>query len=231
MEIYISINGVLRNFLQKFEYHYNDYFLDTETYNEEKKDDFDYGINYPIRNNNILGSFKFQSKEEYNNFCFIEFSLEIFGHAGLSYSTAISDLNKIIYTNPNTNFTLIGVDELGKAKPSTLFFLSKNGFLGNNIRFITSNNVSKEWKKCDAWITDDKKIIDNCPKNKIPVKFNTDYNQYFNCNIEINNLLKINELCLTSSEKPTTSILMKSLKDVVQTMGPKILTKIKTFHQ
>ena len=30
MEIYINIDGVLRNLIQKFNYHYNDAFLDSE---------------------------------------------------------------------------------------------------------------------------------------------------------------------------------------------------------
>jgi len=226
MEVYISINGVLRNFIQKFEYHYNEYYLETEVEknqnlikkhedydlepgieeNQDIDDGFEYRINYPVKNDNILNHYIFQSKEEYSHFCFIEFPLEIFGHAGLSYSTAISDLNKVIYENKNINFTIVGLDELGKAKPSTLFFLSKNQFFGNNIKFIRSEDIEKEWEKCDMWITDNKEIIDKCPENKTSVKFNTDYNQYFTNKIEINNLTKINELWSTSSEKAISSI-------------------------
>ena len=40
------------------------------------------------------------------------------------------------------------------------FFLSKNGFLGNNITFSKSDDINKLWDKCDAWITDNKQIID-----------------------------------------------------------------------
>ena len=104
------------------------------------------------------------------------------------------DLNEIIYGNKHINFTLIGIDEFGKAKPSTLFFLSKNGFLGNNIKFIDSQDIEKEWKKCDIWITDNKVIIDKCPKNKMAIKFNTPYNDYYNGQIEINKLTNIKEI-------------------------------------
>ena len=109
-----------------------------------------------------MTSYKFESKEESDYFLFIEYPIEIFGHAGLSYSTTFSDLHKIIYENPNHNFTLIGLDELGKAKPATLFFLSKNGFLGNNIKFIRSDEIENNWNKCDVWITDNKNILDLC---------------------------------------------------------------------
>lgn len=225
MEIYISINGVLRNFIQKFEYHYKNYFLDTELIED---DTFEYGIDYPIQNDDLQKYFRFQSKEEFDNFRFIEFPLELFGHSGISYQTAISDLNKMIYEHKDINFTLVGINELGKAKPSTFFFLSRNGFLGNNVKFITSNDIENEWKKCDIWISDDKEILEKCPKNKWPVKFTTDYNQHFTIDNEINNLIKINELCSKYSEKNTTSMLTKLLENVVQTikMKTKNTTKV-----
>lgn len=213
MEIYISINGVLRNLIQKFDYHFKTYLVESESTEDNP---FEYKINYPIQNDDIQKYFVFQNKEEFEYFTFIEYPLEIFGHAGLSYSTSISDLNKLIYNNPNVNFTVIGLDELGKSKSSTLFFLSKNGFLGNNIKFIRSSNINDEWKKCDMWITDNEEIINKCPKKKLVIKFNTDYNQYFKNKIEINSLNKIDEVCLKSWENITQSTLTKLLKNVVR---------------
>ena len=204
MEVYISIDGVLRNFLQKFAHHYEEYYLESDA----EGDDFDYRITPPIENDNILSHFSFQSREELNYFLFDEFVLEIFGYAGVSYPTAVSNLNKVIFDNNDVNFTIVGLDEMGKAKSSTLFFLSKNGFIGNTIKFIESKNIKKEWKKCDIWITDNKSIIDACPKKvtqkfrrkKITVKFNTEYNNYFTNPIEINDLTEINKLCSKSLE-------------------------------
>lgn len=213
MEIFISIDGVLRNTIQKFDYHYNDYFLLSEFENENN---FEYGKSGDVQNDNLLNYYKFQSKEELENFLFIEFPIEIFGHAGLSYSNTFTELNKLIYENKEHNFTLVGLDELGKSKPGTLFFLSKNGFLGNNIRFTTSDNIDKEWEKCDMWITDNKKIIDKCLSNKISIKFNTTYNQYFKHNKEISKLSEIQEIWLKSSENTTTSTLMELPKNVEQ---------------
>lgn len=201
MEIYISIDGVLRNTIQKFDYHYRDCYLSSEFINENN---FDYGITEPIKNNNLLNSYKFQSAEEFEYFLFIEYPIEIFGHAGLSYSNTFTELNKIIYDNPEHNFTLVGLNELGKSRPSTLFFLSKNGFLGNNIKFIKSENISKQWELCDVWITDTEYIINECPEGKVAIKFNTLYNQYFTYNKEINKLTEINEPWLKYLEKTTT---------------------------
>lgn len=215
MEIYISIDGVLRNTIQKLDYHYNEAFFNSDVLiEEEEKNDFEYGITEPIQNDNLLNSYKFQSKEEFENFIFIEYPIEIFGHAGLSYSTTFTDLHKLLFDNPDHNFTLIGLDELGKAKPASLFFLSKNGFLGNNIKFIRSVDIKDHWDNCDMWITDSKNILDMCPENKIAIKFNTTYNQYFTYNKEIVKLIEIQEIWLKSLENRTTLTLTESQKNV-----------------
>ena len=213
MKIFISIDGVLRNTIQKFDYHYKDAYLNSE-FSEET--DFEYNVVEPIKNNNILDSYRFQSKEEFEYFTFIEYPIEIFGHAGLSYSTTFTDLNKMIYENPNNEYTLIGLDEFGKAKPATLFFLSKNGFLGYNIKFSNTDKIKSLWDECDCWITDNEKIISSCPENKIAVKFKTDYNQYFTYNKEISKLTEIDESWLTFTEKHTTLISMELQNDVKQ---------------
>lgn len=211
MEIYISIDGVLRNLIQKFNYHYTDAFLQSEFENET---DFEYNIIFPIQNDNLLNSYKFQSMEEFEFFTYIEYPIEIFGHAGVSYPTSISDLNKIIFDNPQHNITVVGVDEVGKSKPATLFFLSKNGFLGNNIKFIKSVDIEKEWEKCDMWVTDNKKIIDLKPEGKSAIKFQTTYNEFFTNEKEITKLTEIEELWSNSLEKTTTLTLTESPKNV-----------------
>lgn len=224
MEIFISINGVLRNIIEKFEYHYNESFLESEIQsvtsidvdtNEEltpEPNDFTYSINVPITNKNLQDHFLFQSKDEFEEFFYIEYPLEIFGHAKLSYLNVMSELNTLIYDHPEHNFTIVGLDELAKAKPSTLFFLSRNGFLGNNIKFIKSDEIKKAWRMCDMWISDDEKVLSSCPKKhmqkfrvkKKAVKFNTIYNQHFTIETEINKLTEIKQLWLKSLESSTT---------------------------
>ena len=212
MEIYVSIDGVLRNLIQKFDYHYRDAYLESEL----EENTFDYSITEPIQNNNLLNSYKFQSTEEFEFFLFIEYPIEIFGHAGLSYGTSVSDLNKLMFENKEHNFTVVGLDELGKSRPATLFFLSKNGFLGSNVKFITSSDIENHWNNCDMWITDNKEIIDRCPENKITYKFNTIYNQYFTNKKEITKLTEIQEPWLKSLESTTTLTLTESQTDVEQ---------------
>jgi hypothetical protein len=213
MEIYISIDGVIRNLIQKLDYHYKDAYMDSEY---ESENNFEYKIVEPIHNDNILLSYQFQSIEELEYFLYIEYPIEIFGHAGISYPTTFTDLNKIMYDNPEHNFTIVGLNELGKSKPATLFFLSKNGFLGNNIKFIKSKDVLKEWDKCDVWITDSKEIINSCPSNKDVIKFNTSYNQHFTHTKEITKLTEIKEPWLNFSESTTTSTSNQLQQDVEQ---------------
>lgn len=213
MNVYISINGPLRNLIQKFDYHYKDEFIDSDILVEEDKeeDPFEYKVEEKVQNDNLLDYYTFQSIDEYNNFLFVDFPLEIFGHAGITNMSSMSDLNKAIHDNPDINFTVVGLDELGKAKSSTLFFLSKHSYLGNNVKFIRTHNIDKEWKKCDVWITDSKEIIDKCPKKKTVVKYLTDYNEYFTHKNEAKNLTE----CSKYWEKNITSMWTRLLRNVV----------------
>ena len=204
MNVYISIDGVLRNTIEKFEYHYNDYYLESDS---EVDESFLYGVTKPIYNHNLLSHFAFQSIEEYENFLYVDFPLEIFGHAKPSYSSVFNDLNKLIFDNPDINFTIVGLDEKGKSRPATLFFLSKNNFLGYNVKFITTEDLKKEWKNCDIWITDNMNITRTCPISKKIIKFNTEYNKYILTDIQINNLTEIKTIWLQFSENTTISTL------------------------
>ena len=211
MDVYISINGPLRNLIQKFDYHYNNEFIESDIVEEvEENDPFEYKALSGVQNDNLLNYYTFQSVDEYNNFLFYDYPLEIFGNAGITYMSAMSDLNKLIYENPDKTFTVVGLDELGKSKSSTLFFLSKHSYLGDNVKFIRTKDIKKEWKNCNLWITDNKDIIDKCPCNKKAVKFVTDYNEFFTHKHEIKNLTE----CSKFWEKSTTSILTKLLKTV-----------------
>ncbi len=216
MEIYISIDGVLRNTIQKFDYHYHDYFINSEIEEGNEQESFEYGKESIIQNDNLLNYYKFQSKEEYDNFLYIDYPIEIFGHATQSYQNAFIHLNEFIYEHKEHNITLVGINELGKAKAATLFFLSRNGCMSNNIKFSRDTEIDNLWKECDLWITDNKNIIDKCPKNKTAVKFKTQYNEYFTNGIEIDKLIEINKLWLKSSENIITSTLTRLQKFVEQ---------------
>ena len=203
MNINVSLDGVLRNTIQRIHYHYLDYFIHSEPENEN--DDFEYGIvdEENIKNDNLMNYFKFQSEEEFKKFLYVDFPVEIFGHAAPSYKQVVNDLNQLIFDYEDYEFNVVGVDNFLRGKPSSLFFLSKTAYLGNLIKFIRKEDIEKEWEKCDIWITDDKEVINLCPKDKIAIKFNTKYNDYFVHDYEINKLTEIKEIW-KSLEKTTT---------------------------
>lgn len=225
MEIFVSIDGVLRNTIQKFDYHYKDYYLNTEPDAEET---FEYSASDDVKNDNILSSYRFQSNEEFLKFLYFDFPIEIFGHAGLSYNQAVTELNTLIFDNPTIKVTLIGLSEKGKAKPSTLFFLSRNGVICDKVEFASYDDIESLWKRCDLWVTDDVRVVEKCPTKKRVIKFNTPYNNHFTNTTEINKLSEIKKEWLNYSEKTITSTLMGLLKNVKQ--GVLSITKMGQQH-
>jgi len=224
MEIFVSIDGVLRNTIQKFDYHYKDYFLNTESTENET---FEYEVKTkPFSFQKIIDSYSFQSVDEFNKFLYFDFPIEIFGHAGLSYNQAATDLNKLIVEHPNSRFTLVGLNEKGKAKSASLFFISKNGIMIDQVIFSNDLEIENLWKKCDVWITENFEIIDKCPTNKKVIKFNTYYNNHYKINLEIDKLSEINNIWLKYSEKTILSTLIKLVKNVKQVITSQMKTAL-----
>lgn len=187
MNIYISIDGVLRNFVNRFHYHYEQAYIDVE----ETEDNFEYKVIEPITNKTLSDHFIFQSKEQEEYFEYIEYPMELYGHSPVSYNGVNNELNKLVYDNKEHNITLVGLDELGKARPATFFFLSRNGMMVNNVKFILSSELEKEWENVDMWITDSQKILDTKPEGKRIVLFETPYNSYIESE---NKITKLNEI-------------------------------------
>jgi hypothetical protein len=114
--------------------------------------------------------------------------MELYGHSPVSYNNVYNELNKFVYDYKDHNVTIVGLDELGKARPATLFFLSRSGFMVNNIKFILSKDLEKEWENVDVWISDSEKILQQKPKDKEFIFFKTQYNQHFTYEKTINKL-------------------------------------------
>lgn len=189
MNIYISIDGVLRNFINRFHYHYENAYIDVDV--DASEDKFDYKVVEPITNLDLSDHFIFQSKEQKEYFQYIEYPMELYGHSPVSYVNVYNELNKLVYDCKDHTVTIVGMDELGKSRPATLFFLSRSGFMVNNIKFILSKNLEKEWENVDVWISDSKQILDSKPEGKEFILFETPYNQFFTYDKKINKLSDI----------------------------------------
>ncbi len=196
MKIGISIDGVLRNFLSRVEEVYEKYFLKDEEseikipdYNlekwlnfpEEKVKQAEMIFNPEFDEDSFLDSEEETSKLEnkieqttLDEFLYEKCTLEIFGYANETVSSAVETLNKLILDNPRHEFILIS-REGGMAIPSTLFFLAKTKSTCSNIKFVTE--YSKVWDYVDVMVTDHPKIINTKPLDKLNIIIDKDYNK------------------------------------------------------
>jgi len=176
MRIGIEVNGVLRNTLGKLEQTYQKFMID-KTEGIEYEDDFKYEITYPIENLEIKKHFSFKNDDEMYSFLYEEFPMEIFGHAQSSEYTTFNDLNEIYVSLRDSHEILIVSDEISKSKPATLFFLSKFGCLVEKIKFYSNITMNSMWNEVDVLLTSNPSLLLECPKDKIVIKFETEYNK------------------------------------------------------
>jgi hypothetical protein len=157
----------------------------------------------PDYNSRIIWSqerFDFEDKGDFDNFLFSDHAFDIFGRADETYKNSIYHLNEL-FSNliaENTvmneeqknvletvNVTILSL-ERDISKPATLFFLSKNKFLGSNIKFVY--DYSQVWEFADAIITANPYIIDTKKKRKKVYKINTPYNKEFKANASFDSI-------------------------------------------
>ena len=182
MKIGISINGVIRDFIPKFEAVYDKYFPVDEDEETPKRN---------INNLNLLEHFVFTGgTTELNNFMYVEAALEIFGHAGEVKLNAVEHLNQLHNLIEDMGHTPIIISkELNNSKPATLFFLSKLSAKINNIVFIRDYN--KKWEHVDILITANPTALNTKPTGKISIKVIKEYNKDNNSDYTIVDLKEL----------------------------------------
>ena len=209
-KIGIEINGVLRDTISKFTELYEKHLVDShlnestdKTYEIEFSGDtdeviefnenievnnFEYKVLSPVTSLDLGSHFSFPSKDELYSFMYEEYTMELFGHAPSTEMLSFNILNDIYYNLRNTYDVMIVSDEIGRSKPSSLFFLSKFGCLVEKVFFyseITKNNMLNE---VDILLTANPDLLLNKPDNKIIIKFITDYNKNIKSEYEISSL-------------------------------------------
>jgi hypothetical protein len=205
MKIAIDVNGVLRDTLDKTKQTYEKFLLikneeeeiqsfelseNSEEMLKENKEmsNFKYEITEPIDTYNIERHFKFKDKEEQFSFFYEEFPMQIFGHASSTEMATFNYFNEF-YTNfRDSNDIYVVSDELGKSKPSTLFFLSKFGCLVENIIFYNTVTIDKTLSSFDLIVTSNPNIIINYSNNITVIKFETNYNKHVKADYTISTL-------------------------------------------
>lgn len=178
-KIGITINEVLRDFIGQFAYTYSKYINEIDL-NET-----------PITNWDLLSFFKFNSMVELNKFLHTEAALEVFGHADQLHDNVITKLNSFITNiiDEEEHEVIVISREANKSIPATLFFLSKLGFEGNQLVFIT--DYSKKWDDVDILITANPIALANKPEGKISVKIKTTYNKDSKSDFEYDSIIDL----------------------------------------
>jgi len=187
MRIAIEINGVLRNTIGKIEQTYQKFLID-KTDGIEDEESFKYEVNLPVTSLTLQDHFNFQDEEELYSFLYEEFPMEIFGHSQSTEYSSFNDLNDI-YVNLRDNHDLIIVsDEIGKSKPSSLFFLSKFGCQLEKVKFYSNLTIKSMWDEIDVLLTSNPALLLEHPDDKIVIKYHTDYNKQIDTKYSITEL-------------------------------------------
>jgi len=204
----IEINGVLRDTIGKFTQLYEKHMIEekddeSKTYeldlsgNTEEitsKEDFKYEIISDVTSLNLMDHFKFNDENELYSFMYEDFAMQIFGHAGSTETFTFNDLNDLYYKYRDNNELLIVSDEMGKSKPASLFFLSKFGSLIEKVKFYSNSTINSMWNEIDVLLTSNPSLLLEKPKDKIVVKYNTNYNKNVDCEYVIDSLKEFDEI-------------------------------------
>jgi hypothetical protein len=209
-KIGIEINGVLRDTVGKFTQLYEKHMIEesdidsnlktfdidmsgnTELISEENN--FKYEIKSEVTSLNLMDHFGFKDTDELYSFTYEDFAMQIFGHAGSTETYTFNDLNDLYLKYRDNNELSIVSDEMGKSKPASLFFLSKFGCLLEKIKFYSNSTIKSMWDEVDILLTSNPTLLLEKPKDKIVVKFITNYNKNIKVDYEIESLKEFDEV-------------------------------------
>ena len=204
----IEINGVLRDTIGKFTQLYEKHMVeekegDSKTFDIDisgntkellSSEEFEYKILSDVTSLNLIEHFRFNDENELYKFTYEDFAMQIFGHAGSTETFTFNDLNEIYQKYRDTNELLIVSDEMGKSKPASLFFLSKFGCQLEKIKFYSNLTINSMWNEIDILLTANPTLLLEKPKDKIVVKYNTNYNKNVDCGYVINTLKEFDDV-------------------------------------
>ena len=193
MKIGIEVNGVLRDTITKILQVYEKWYIDNPLI-EKKEGDFEYAIISDITSLNLSQHLKFQNEDEVYDFLYTEHCMEIFAHSPSVEMSTFIDFNDFYVENRDQHEILIVSDEIGKSKPATLFFLSKFGCQVEKVKFYSKITIDSMWDEVDVLLTANPNLILEKPKDKIVVKYITNYNKNIKSDYEIEKLKDFDEV-------------------------------------
>ena len=207
----IDINGVLRDTIGKFSQLYEKHLIESDedqymgqTYEidssgntepiESRVTKFEYRVLSEVNSLDLMKHFSFSNKEELFNFMYEEYSMELFGHAPSTEMNTFNILNDIYFDLRENNQLLLVSNEIGKSKPATLFFVSKFGCLLEKIFFFSEYTRKDMWDEVDILLTADPTLLLEKPKDKVVIKFITNYNKEIKNDLEITSLSELGQM-------------------------------------
>ena len=191
MRIGIEINGVLRDTIGKFTQLYEKHLIEDAEFNNPTylmdlsgntevaliEDPFKYEILSDVTSLNLLDHYAFPSKDGLYSFMYEEYTMELFGHAPSTEMMTFNILNDIYHNLRDKYDLMIVSDEIGRSKPSSLFFLSKFGCLLEKVFFYSEITKNDMWNGVDILLTANPDLLLNKPSNKIVIKYETEFNK------------------------------------------------------
>lgn len=211
----IEINGVLRDTIGKFKQLYEKHLIDVDHDETLKSFDLEFDpensgstefsiiedktfFNYEIKNEvtslNLMDHFAFRSKDELYSFMYEDYTMELFGHAPSTEINTFNILNDLYYKIRGNHDLIIVSDEIGKSKPSSLFFLSKFGCLIEKVLFYSEVTKNKMFDEIDVLLTSNPALLLTKYEDKTLVKFETEYNKHIDCNFTIRSLSEFEDV-------------------------------------
>lgn len=211
----IEINGVLRDTIGKFKQLYEKHLVDvdhdetlqsfdlefdpensgsTELSIIEDKTFFNYEIKNEVTSLDLMNHFAFRSKDELYSFMYEDYTMELFGHAPSTEINTFNILNDLYYKIRENHDLIIVSDEIGKSKPSSLFFLSKFGCLIEKVLFYSEVTKNKMFDEIDVLLTSNPALLLTKYEDKTLVKFETEYNKHIDCNFTIRSLSEFEDV-------------------------------------
>jgi hypothetical protein len=211
MRIGIDVNGVLRDTVGKFDQLYTKHLIESDedpsinqTYEIDMSgnpqpianvvDKFDYKKVSEVTSLKLDDHYTFKSSEELFTFMYEEYAMELFGHAPSTEMTTFNMLNDFYLLKRDQDEIIVVSSEIGKSKPSTLFFLAKFGCLAEKVIFFSEITKNNMWDQVDILLTANPSLLLEKPNDKFVVKYNTDYNKHIDSKFEISSFSEFDNI-------------------------------------
>lgn len=176
MKFAFDTDEVLRDTIGKVKAVYEKFFIEDYVY-EEGEEEFEYKIVEPITSYDFSNHFLFPNENQFINFMYFDFPMNICGHApSVSANTfnVLSDIQKNVIKKRDKISVICNA--VAKQRPASLFFFSKYGLEVNEILFYNKKTLKNMWTRYDVIITSNPELLKLKPKNKKSIKINTTYN-------------------------------------------------------